>query len=129
MQPGYALELGDDGEQIARAWISVRTEHPHEALGRRAGRTCELREANRSVDIVAQDGLAGLQISGQEQLDSLLEQRLAESRIAGGSLLYGFFEFPRQRHVSVPLSCVACSPPIGRAPFRCPAAGGVWCRH
>src|SRR5258706_16479268 len=34
----HALKLADHRKQILRAWISLGTEHPHQALGRRAGR-------------------------------------------------------------------------------------------
>jgi hypothetical protein len=77
------LEVAEHGEQILRLRIAVRSEHPHQALCGDASRRGEPLEAQGGVDVIAQDCLARRYVSGQERLDTLAQQRLPESRIAG----------------------------------------------
>jgi uncharacterized protein YndB with AHSA1/START domain len=49
------LELADHLEQVARLRVPPGTEHAHEALGRPPREAAELLEADRGVDVVAED--------------------------------------------------------------------------
>src|SRR5260370_16585398 len=49
----HALKLADHRKQILRAWISLGTEHPHQALGRRAGRLRQLLKSPVRLDIAS----------------------------------------------------------------------------
>jgi hypothetical protein len=60
------LERADHFEQVARLRVRPGTEHAHEALGRPPREAAELLEADRGVDVVAKDGLPGIEIAGQE---------------------------------------------------------------
>jgi hypothetical protein len=59
LDAGLFLQVADDAEEIASLWIAARAEHANEALRLRAGRLAKLLEADRRLDLVAQDRLAG----------------------------------------------------------------------
>jgi hypothetical protein len=61
LQAGPLLQIADHAEQVLRLRIPACAEHADQALRRRAGRLAELLEADRRLDVVAQDGLAGLE--------------------------------------------------------------------
>ena len=63
MQPhaGPLLQIADHAEEVLRLRIAARAEHANQALWRRA----ELFEADRRLDVVAQDRLAGVDVAGQ----------------------------------------------------------------
>ena len=63
------LEGFDNGEQACGGWIAARTEHALQAL--RGDLRCLLQtfKGNAGVDIVAQDGLAGVEIAGEKVID------------------------------------------------------------
>jgi hypothetical protein len=48
------------------------------ALGRRARRGAELLEADRGIEVVAQDRLAGFQVAAQHRVDAFAQQRFGE---------------------------------------------------
>ena len=58
------LNVADDLEQVAGLGVARRSEHSHEALGLFAGEGCELLESDGGVDVVAQEDLAGVGVSG-----------------------------------------------------------------
>src|SRR6266851_1669620 len=60
------LEVRDRGEQISGLRIPLQTEHPHETLGGRLSPLTEFLETVGSVDVIAENCLAGVQISGDE---------------------------------------------------------------
>src|SRR5262249_20752717 len=107
--PRYLLQPAEDSEQIAGARVAARTEHPHQALGRRPSLTCQPLKPHGGVNIVAQDRLPGIHISGKHLLDRLGEQRSTKRRIALGAGFHGFLEAACQSHVIVPPSAVVCS--------------------
>jgi hypothetical protein len=63
LDAGLFLQVADDAEEIAGLRIAARAEHANEALRLRAGRLAKLLEADRRLDVVAQDGLAGVDIA------------------------------------------------------------------
>jgi hypothetical protein len=62
------LKMSDHIKQVARLWVAPRPQHPHEALGRPAGLLAQRLKANRGIDVIAQDRLAGLRVAGQKAL-------------------------------------------------------------
>jgi hypothetical protein len=64
----HAFEMSDHIKQVARLWVAPRPQHPHEALGRPAGLLAQRLKANRGIDVIAQDRLAGLRVAGQKAL-------------------------------------------------------------
>ena len=84
-------------------------------FGRRAGRLAELLEADRRLDVVAQDRLAGVDIAGEHGVDAFAQQRFAEC----GSPLIRFctssLKFPVNAIVRLRSSrgrlAAACNPP------------------
>ena len=71
------LELADHPEQVARLRVPPGAEHAHEALGRPPRAAAELLKADRSVDVVAEDCLPGIEIAGKETLHPFAQQRLS----------------------------------------------------
>jgi hypothetical protein len=63
LDAGLFLQVADDAEEVAGLRIAARAEHANEALRLRAGRLAKLLEADRRLDVVAQDGLAGVDIA------------------------------------------------------------------
>src|ERR1035441_1682148 len=89
--------MSEDAKQVLGRRVAIWTEHSHKAVGGDGCRLFELPEANRGIDIVAQDRTAGLLIAGKHQLDRFPKQRLAEPRVPLGAFPYRFTEvFPVQ---------------------------------
>ncbi len=65
----HLLKVSDDLEEIPRLRVSFRREHAHEDFGRTFQIAAELDEADCAVDVIAQDGLAGLNIAGEQASD------------------------------------------------------------
>jgi hypothetical protein len=82
LETGPLLQVADDAEEVTRLRIAARAEHADEALRLRAGRLTKLLEADRRLDVVAQDRLAGVDIAGEHGVDAFAQQRFAESGIA-----------------------------------------------
>src|SRR5271165_2811392 len=95
------LQITDDAEEIARLRIAARTEHADQALSRRVSRLAELLEANRRLDVVAQDRLAGLDIARQHGVDAFAQEIFREGGIARHAALHQFLETPRHGHLSL----------------------------
>lgn len=93
--------------------MRTRSEHAHQALGRRAGGLAGRLEADRGVDMVAQDRLAGREIACKRRRDRLLQERLAEGGIAFGARLNGLKSLVSA--TSSLLAPAAGSPPIAPA--------------
>jgi hypothetical protein len=64
------LQLPQYGEQIAGPRIASWAKHAHEALSRRSRGLRKRFEPDGGVDVIAQDGLAGLDVPGQELVSS-----------------------------------------------------------
>jgi hypothetical protein len=62
--------------------LPARTEHTHEALRRRTGRRTELLESDGGIDEVAEHGFAGFDVTGQECIHRLRQQRFAKGGVA-----------------------------------------------
>lgn len=88
----------DHGEQVGGCRVALRSEHPHETLGRCLGRLGKSFKANRCVDVGPQRDPPFRHITFEEGLDAVLEQRLPKSRVAFGSCLNRELEVLRQCH-------------------------------
>jgi len=86
-------------EEVARLRIAARAEHADQAFGGRVGRLAELFEADRRLDGVAQDRLAGLDVAGQHRVDPLAQKVFRERGVARHAALHQFLEALRQGHV------------------------------
>src|SRR5271166_290850 len=64
LQPGLFLQIAEYTEQIPGLRVAARSEHADEALGLCAGRLAQLLEADRRLDVVAQDRLPGVDVAG-----------------------------------------------------------------
>lgn len=84
--------MGDDRKQVIGLRVAFWAEHPHEAFSRGVRGLAQTFKADGRVDVVAQNGFAGIHIAGQQALDALAQQRLAECLIALGAGLHGFLE-------------------------------------
>src|SRR4051812_4611657 len=93
-----ALELRNHVEQIPRLRIPVGAEHAHKALGRRVGEVAELLKADRTVDVVAQDRFAGIDVTRHQAFDSLLQESGPELRLTLQTLAHRFLEILSQGH-------------------------------
>ena len=63
LQAGLFLKVAEHAEEVLRLRIAARPEHEDEALRLRAGRLAQPLEADRRLDVVAQDRLAGIDIA------------------------------------------------------------------
>jgi hypothetical protein len=85
-------KVPEHAEQVLGLRIAARPEHADEALGLRPGRLAQLLEADRRLDVVAQDRLARVDVAGQHGVDPFAQQRLAEGRVGRDPPLHQFLE-------------------------------------
>src|SRR6266566_3443612 len=112
MKPLFFLEVLNDLEEITRLRIAAWTEHSHEALRRPFRPAAQLLEADRRVDVIAKDGLPGIEIPREKAFDAFPQQLLSVFPISSEACLHRFLELPRQRHFTAPASCASCNRPI-----------------
>src|SRR5262245_4385071 len=133
-----SLEVVDDLEEIARLRVATRTQHAHQALRGPFCAATKLLESDRRVDVVAKYCLPSVDIPREKALDTFTQELLPVLAIRSKARLHRFLEFSRQRHLTSPVPCASCSPPIARARQRCPCpgasssrqqAGSRWCCH
>ena len=72
-----ALQVSDDIEQVARLGISLWPEHSHEALRRDARQLAKALKSHRAVDVVAQQRLARVDVTGEQAVDGFLQLPLS----------------------------------------------------
>src|SRR5271169_2045005 len=72
------LQIADDAEQIFGLRIAARAERADQALGRRAGRRAEFFEADGGLDVIAQDGLSGVESAAEHGVDAFAQQGFGE---------------------------------------------------
>jgi len=99
--PGALLQIGQHIEQIAGLRIAAGAEHADEALGLGAGGLAQLLEADRRLDVIAQDRLAGVDVAGEHCIDSFAQQRVGESPVGRDVLLHQFLEASVQWHIDI----------------------------
>src|SRR6266481_8013616 len=84
----HALKLADHCKQIIRAWISLGTEHAHQALGRRARRLRQLLKSHGRIDIVTENRFTDFNLASNELLHGFGQKRFTERYVALGAGLY-----------------------------------------
>jgi hypothetical protein len=72
------LQVANHAEQILGLRIAARAEHADKALGRRAGRRAEFFKTDRRLDVVAQDDLAGFNVTGEHRIDAFAQKGFGE---------------------------------------------------
>src|ERR1700722_19158988 len=82
LQPGAFLQVADDAEEITRLRIAAWSKHPNETLGGRIRSRGQLLKSNGSFDVVAHDGLAGIEIAGQHRVNAFAQKRFGEFCVA-----------------------------------------------
>jgi hypothetical protein len=92
------LQKADYLEQVIRARIARRSQHPHQALGRDARRCGEVGEADGRVNVIAEDSFPGSYVAGEHRFDSFAKKLLSEFRIALDPSANGLLEIASQRH-------------------------------
>ena len=63
LQAGLLLQVAEHAEEISGLRVAARPEHADQALRLRAGRLAQFLEADRRLDVVAQDRLAGVDVA------------------------------------------------------------------
>ncbi len=92
------LEVGDHVEEVARLRVALRTEHPHQTLGRFGEGATERDEAKRTVDVLAQNGLGRVEVAGHHVADRFAQKLAAKGRI-GELFLDRLSEAPCEGHL------------------------------
>jgi hypothetical protein len=64
LKAGLLLQVTDDAEEVAGVRITARAQHADDAFRRCASRRAELLEADRRLDVVAQNRFACIDIAG-----------------------------------------------------------------
>jgi hypothetical protein len=102
-------EAKSDGRVGATLRIAMRAEHADEAFHRRAGGLAQLFEAHGRPDVIAQNRLAGVHVTGEHRVDTFAQEcgakrgifrhaALDQFGIVGGAVLHQFIEAFRQWH-------------------------------
>lgn len=86
------LQVVEHGEQVACLRLAMRAEHADQALARCAGLCTELLGADHRLNVVAQQHLASVHVAGEQCLDALAQQRVAEGWIGRHVRLDRFLE-------------------------------------
>src|SRR6059036_1535117 len=97
------LQLHNNLEEISRLGISFRAKHTHQALCRFVCEAAQLLKPYSGIDVIAQNALARLNLSGEKAFNTLAQKLVPKSRIAFDPGLYGTFEIAGQRHAYVSL--------------------------
>src|SRR6266700_4367837 len=105
------LQITDHAEQIFGLRVAARPKHADQAFRRCAGRGPELLEADRCLDVVAQDRLAGIHVARKQGVDALAQERLRKFYVTLDVVLHQFLEALRPCHFrlrqrKVRLSCL-----------------------
>src|SRR2546422_7316256 len=111
--------MANDFEQVARVWVAARPQHAHEALRRTLRAATQFFETDCRVDVIAQDRLSGVEVAGEEALDTFPQELLAVLSIPHDTCLHRFLELSRQRHLTSPEAFASCSLPTALAQSRC----------
>ena len=93
-----SLEVADDLEQIAGLRITSGAQHSHQALRGFIYQPAEFLKPDGGVDEVAQDGLTGVQVAGEQAFDSFRQQGFTKGRFSVNAFSDGFLEISCQDH-------------------------------
>src|SRR3989304_8044610 len=79
---GLLLERAHDTEEVLRARVAARRQHPMQALARLVQRGGQCFESDGGVDQIAQDGLPRGGVAPEIGVDRLREEHFAKARVA-----------------------------------------------
>ena len=96
------LQTANGLKEFARLGVAVRPEHAHQTLRRLVRQPGDFLKIDSRIYAVAQLGLPGFHITGEQALHTVLQEYLAKSRNAFNLRTCGFFEGTRQRTGSRP---------------------------
>ena len=88
------LQVGHDLEQVAGGWIPTRAKHLMQALDMDLRVLCQCRKAHGCIDVITQQFLPQRKLGSQQAFDRILQQPLAECRVALYPRLHGLSEIP-----------------------------------
>jgi len=74
--------MRDQLQEITGLGISFGTEHAHEALWRFVSKAAQLFKTDRGIDVIAQNSLTGLELSGEKTFDAFAQKLVTKSGIA-----------------------------------------------
>ena len=77
-----ALQKTDDLEEIVGAGIARRPQHSHQTLGRNVRCLGDFGEADRGIDVIAQDGFASGGVASKQALDTLPQELFSKLLVA-----------------------------------------------
>jgi hypothetical protein len=86
------LQRRKDAAKVRGRRVALWPQHAHEALGWNPRALFKLLKSNRSVHIVAEHGLAGFKVAGDDAFDGFAQKSLSEIRISLRPRSDGFFE-------------------------------------
>src|SRR5450759_3910640 len=107
MHARLLLQIADHAEKVLGLRVAARTKHTDQALRRRASCYPEFFKADRRLDVVAQDYLAGLHVAGEHRVDALAQKRLGKFRVALDVVMHQFLEAFGSCHLRFPSAHVA----------------------
>ena len=94
-KPIFVLEDFEDGKDVISTGIALWTEHTVYAFTVFAEFFCQDSKPNRRVDIVAQDGLSCVDVTGQKCVYCFNQQGTPKCRVFFNPGGYGFPEMSR----------------------------------
>ena len=107
---GTFLQVANHTEQVSCLRVAARAEHADQALGRRAGCPAKLLEADRRLDVIAQDRLSGVHVAAEHRIDPFAQKCLCKFLVGLDVPLHEVLEAPCSCHSFAPFSAVhACS--------------------
>ena len=92
------LQHLNDREEALRRRVAAWPEHALETFGGKARRFRQAVEGDAGVDVVAQHGLAGVEVAGEQFVDRLGEHGGAEACVALGACPDGGTKFTGDGH-------------------------------
>ena len=99
LDAGGALEVVDDGEEVAGVGVAAAAEHAHQALGWLIDGPAQGFETDGRVDIVAQDQSPGVDVAREHALNAHAQHCLKEHGVSLHAVLHGLLESTGQRHL------------------------------
>lgn len=76
------LQNGKDAGKVCHGRATFGAEHAHQTFSGNVRPLFKVLKSNGRIDVVAQNGLAGIEIAVKNALDGLAQKRMAKIRIA-----------------------------------------------
>src|SRR4029453_5380022 len=104
LHPSSLLQIPDHVEEVLGLRVATRPEHPDQAFGWRSGRGPEFFKTDGRLDVVAEDRLSGLHVTGEHRIDSLTQKCLRKFRVILDVALDQLLEALCSCHCSTPMT-------------------------